>query len=152
MPELYLRLLDRLLTPVLLILAAYLFLRGHNEPGGGFIAGLAAASAIQLQILSLGDQPVRERLGRYLHPMTGIGLLLALASALVGLVDGGYFKSVWWTITIGEVEVDLGTPLFFDLGVFIVVFAVIVSFLLSLSRQDEEAREAKAASKQEQTS
>lgn len=137
MPELYLRLLDRVLTPILLILAAYLFLRGHNEPGGGFIAGLAAASAIQLQILSVGDEVVRERIGRYLHPMVGIGLLLALGSALTGLLAGGYFKSVWGAIAIGDVHIDLGTPLFFDLGVFIVVFAVIVSFLLSLSRQDE---------------
>ena len=136
MPELYLRLLDRVLTPILLVLAGYLFLRGHNEPGGGFIAGLAAATAIQLQILSIGDEPVRARLGPYLHPLAGIGVLAALSAALVGLMGGNFFQSVWGSIHIGALEIDLGTPLLFDLGVFIVVFAVIVSFLLGLSRQD----------------
>jgi multisubunit Na+/H+ antiporter MnhB subunit len=58
MPELYLRLLDRVLTPVLLVLAVFLFMRGHNLPGGGFVAGLAAAAAFQLQILARGDDYV----------------------------------------------------------------------------------------------
>lgn len=137
MPELYLRLLDRVLTPILLVLAAYLFLRGHNEPGGGFIAGLAAASAIQLQILSLGDEPVRRRYARFLHPMAGLGLFIALLSAILGVLRGGYFSSLWGKVQLGEVELELGTPLLFDLGVFLIVFSVIVSFLLALSRQDE---------------
>lgn len=136
MPELYLRLLDRVLTPILLLLAAYLFLRGHNEPGGGFIAGLAAAAAIQLQILSVGDEPVRDRYGRYLHPLAGLGLLIALVAAIMGLLDGGYFRSLWAKVQLGEVELELGTPLLFDVGVFLVVFAVIVSFLLTLARPD----------------
>jgi multicomponent Na+:H+ antiporter subunit B len=138
MPELYLRLLDRILTPILIILALFLFLRGHNEPGGGFIAGLAASAAIQLQILSRGDAFVRNRIGRYLHPLTGIGLVLAGVAALLGLRDGGFFKSVWTSITFGETTIDLGTPVLFDLGVFLVVVSVVASYLLALSRPIEE--------------
>ena len=63
MPELYLRLLDRILTPILLVLAVWLFWRGHNQPGGGFIAALAASAAFQLQILSRGDDFVRSWVG-----------------------------------------------------------------------------------------
>jgi multicomponent Na+:H+ antiporter subunit B len=134
MSELYLRLLDRLLTPILFLLAAWLFLRGHNAPGGGFIAGLAAAAAIQLQILAVGDNVVRQRLGRILQPMTGIGLLCALSAALIGIAQGGFFKSVWVFIPLGEFTLELGTPQLFDLGVMLIVFSVVVSFLLALSR------------------
>lgn len=138
MPELYLRLLDRILAPILYLLAVFLFLRGHNEPGGGFIAGLAAAAAIQLQILSRGDVYIRNRIGRYLHPLTGIGLVLAASAALLGLRNGGFFKNVWTSITIGETTIDLGTPVMFDLGVFLVVVSVVASYLLALSRPGQE--------------
>lgn len=138
MTELYLRLLDRALTPILLILAAFLFLRGHNEPGGGFIAGLAASAAIQLQILSRGDVFVRRRIGPYLQPTAGIGLLISLSAALIGYSNGGFFKNVWAFFHIGEIEIELGTPLLFDLGVFIMVVAVVVSFLLALSRSPSD--------------
>lgn len=133
MPELYLRLLDRILTPVLLILAIFLFLRGHNNPGGGFIAGLVAAVAFELQILSRGDKYVRNRVGPYLHPLTGVGLLAAASAALIGLVEGEFFDSVWVYWHIGALEVELGNPILFDLGVFLVVVSVVVSFLLGLS-------------------
>ncbi len=95
MLALYLRLLDRILTPILLLLALWLFVRGHNQPGGGFIAGLAAAAAFQLQILSRGDEYVRGLVGPYLQPMTGVGLTLTTIAALLGLVKGSFFKAIW---------------------------------------------------------
>lgn len=133
MPELYLRLLDRILTPILLILAVYLFLRGHNSPGGGFIAGLVAAVAFELQILSRGERFVRDRIGPYLHPLMGIGLLSAVTAALIGLSEEEFFDSVWVKAHVGAVELELGNPILFDLGVFLVVVSVVVSLLLGLS-------------------
>jgi multicomponent Na+:H+ antiporter subunit B len=141
MPELYLRLLDRILTPVLLILAVYLFLRGHNNPGGGFIAGLVASVAFELQILSRGEGYVRRRIGPYLHPLTGIGLLAALSAALLGLIEGEFFDSVWVSVHVGAVELELGNPVLFDLGVFLVVVSVVVSFLLGLSSRPEDVNQ-----------
>ena len=137
MAELYLRLLDRILTPILLILALWLFLRGHNAPGGGFIAGLAAAAAFQLQILSRGDQYVRRLVGPFLQPMTGIGLALTTLAALIGLSQGDFFRGVWLFWHIGSFELELGTPQLFDLGVFLVVVSVVVSYLLSLGHSPE---------------
>ena len=81
MPELYLSLLDRILTPVLLVLAVLLLLVGHNHPGGGFIAGLVVAAAFLMQIITRGDQFVRTLIGRYLQPVMGVGLLLAVLAA-----------------------------------------------------------------------
>lgn len=138
MPELYLRLLDRVLTPILFIVAIYLFLRGHNAPGGGFIAGLVAAAAFLLQIISRGDEEVRARVGRYLQPLAGVGLLCAAAAALLGLTKGGFFTSVWYFGELGALKIEQGTPVLFDLGVFLVVISVVTSYLLGLSKRDED--------------
>lgn len=138
MPELYLRLLDRILTPILLLLAFSLFMRGHNLPGGGFIAGLVASAAIQLQILSRGDDYVRRQLGRYLQPLSGVGLLAAVTAALIGFSQGGFLKAVWIHVYLGALDLELGTPQLFDLGVFLVVVSVVVSYFLALSRRDPE--------------
>ena len=138
MPELYLRLLDRVLTPALLLVAVFLFLRGHNAPGGGFIAGLVAAAAFQLQILSRGDEYVRARIGRYLQPLAGIGLLCAATAALIGLSAGTFFTSGWFMRSLGALKIEQGTPVLFDLGVLLVVVSVVTSFLLGLSRRDED--------------
>ncbi len=137
MPELYLRLLDRLLTPVLLLLALILLLVGHNSPGGGFIAGLVVAAAFELQILSRGDQFVRQAIGPHLQPLMGIGLLMALSAATLGIFQGGFFKGVWWEGHLGPITLELSTPMLFDFGVFFVVLSVVTSYLLGLSNADE---------------
>jgi multicomponent Na+:H+ antiporter subunit B len=138
MSELHLRLLDRILTPTLLLLSLWLFFRGHNFPGGGFAAGLAAAAAFQFQILSRGDDYVRRRVGPMLQPMTGIGLTFTTLAALLGLFQGTFFKGLWLFWHIGSFEIELGTPQLFDLGVFLIVASVVVSYLLSLGHRKEE--------------
>jgi len=138
MPELYLRLFDRVLTPVLLLLAVVLLLAGHNSPGGGFIAGLVVAAAFELQILSRGDQFVRQTIGQYLQPLMGFGLLAALSAALLGIFQGGFFKGVWWKGELGPITLELGSPTLFDIGVFFVVLSVVTSYLLGLSKSEEQ--------------
>ena len=140
MPELYLRLLNRILTPVLLLLAIYLLLRGHNLPGGGFIAGLMAAAAFQLQILSRGHDRVRSAIGPYLHSGIGLGLAVAICAGVAGLFEGTFFKGLWFKLNLPLLGyLELGTPVIFDLGVFLVVVSVATSFLLGLSRVSEGA-------------
>ena len=141
MIEIYLRLIDRILTPILFLLAIVLLLRGHDLPGGGFIAALVAASAISVQILSRGSDAVRHRIGRFLQPMMGFGLLLAVCSALVGIAYGqGFFKGIWWEIHLGPIDYKIGTPVIFDFGVFFTVVGVTSSYLLGLSEGIIEAR------------
>ncbi len=138
MPELYLLLLDRILTPVLLLLSVFLLLRGHNLPGGGFIAGLMAAAAFQLQILSRGRAYVQERIGAYLQPAIGAGLTLAASAGLAGFLEHNVFKGIWFEIPLGPLgDLALGTPVIFDLGVFLVVVSVTTSYLLGLNRVAE---------------
>lgn len=137
MPELYLRLLDRVLTPVLLVLALILLMVGHNSPGGGFIAGLVVAAAIQLQILSRGDKTIRRTVGPWLQPTISLGLLTAVTAAMLGLLEGVFFKGIWWEGELGPITLELGTPMLFDIGVFLVVLAIVGSYLLSLTGNDE---------------
>ena len=134
MTEIYLSVLDRVLTPILLMIAVLLLLVGHNAPGGGFIAGLVAASAFELQILSRGPGPVRVAVGRFLQPAIGLGLLVAVSSAAIGMLFyDGFFQGVWWEIEIGAFHYDLGTPFLFDIGVFLTVVGFATSYLLGLS-------------------
>ncbi len=140
MPELYLRMLDRVLTPVLLVLSIFLLLRGHNLPGGGFIAGLMTAAAFELQILSRGEASVRQDVGRYLNRALGLGLLIAVGSGGVGLLRGAFMAGVWVELSLGPLgELKLGTPVLFDIGVYLVVVSVATSYLLTLNRLAEEA-------------
>lgn len=140
MIELYLRLVGRTLTPLLWLFAAYFLLRGHDEPGGGFVAALLGTSAITIQILVKGASVVRRRFGRMLRPALGVGLFTAAFAASMGLFwDDGFFHAIWGQFQLGTVKIKLGTPNLFDLGVFLAVLGVAVSFILGLSESVLEA-------------
>jgi len=140
MPELYLRLLNRILTPVLLLLALFLLVRGHNLPGGGFIAGLMAAAAFELQILSRGQRRVRRAIGPYLNSGIGLGLAVAICSGILGLLDGHFFKGKWFDLNLPLLgHLEFGSPILFDLGVFLVVVSFATSYLLGLSQVSDRA-------------
>jgi multicomponent Na+:H+ antiporter subunit A len=122
----------RLLLTLLLLTSLFMLWRGHNEPGGGFIGGLFAASAVVLYLLAFG----REATTRLLRvsPRLGlsVGLAVAVASGLVGTVlAGAPFLTGQWT-TLGGLK--LGTPLLFDVGVFLVVVGFTLTIVLALER------------------
>jgi multisubunit Na+/H+ antiporter MnhB subunit len=105
-----------------LALSVWILLRGHNEPGGGFIGGLIAA--IGLIVLALAAGPAAARRTMVLPPIVvaGLGLLAALASALPGLLAGEpLLTHLWQVLDLGIVTLPLGTTLIFDLGVYLVV-------------------------------
>ncbi len=139
MTELYLRLLERVLTPVLLMLAIYFLMRGHDLPGGGFIAALMAATAFQLQIMSRGSDMVRREIGPFLQPALGFGLLLAIGTAVFDVWFGGFFDAVWGPeFYLGTLLIKLSTPLIFDIGVFMTVLGFSASYLIGLSEAAPE--------------
>jgi multicomponent Na+:H+ antiporter subunit A len=121
----------RLLMPLLLLFAAFLLWRGHNEPGGGFVGGLVAAAAFSLYLMAYGLNRARRAL--VVKPMTllGIGLLIALASSIPAAVGGRPFLTAQW---ITE-PLALGTPMLFDIGVFLVVTGVVLMMIFSLSEE-----------------
>lgn len=122
----------RLLLPVFLIFSVFLLLRGHDLPGGGFTGGLVASAGIALYMLAYGPRAVRRMLQVDLKPLIGAGLGVALLSTLFGVFGGkSFFTGVWGSFAIGSHKVKIGTPFFFDLGVYFVVVGVAMTVLLA---------------------
>jgi multicomponent Na+:H+ antiporter subunit B len=129
MSPLVLRVATRYLVPLILLFSLFLLWRGHHEPGGGFVGGLVAASAFVLLALSEGPQAARRALRFEPRVWMGAGLATALAAGLAGSAAGAPLLTGLW---LGK----LGTPLVFDVGVYLVVAGVVLLVLLEL----EEAR------------
>ena len=125
------------LMPVLLLFSLFLLLRGHNEPGGGFAGGLVAAAAFVLLSVSSGVAVARRALKVDPRSLVGVGLLLMIVSGAVApLVYGEpYLSSFWWTIPVGEYEVAFGTPLLFDIGVYLAVAGTVLILVFSMEEE-----------------
>ena len=121
----------RLLMPLLLVFAAFLLFRGHNEPGGGFVGGLVAAAAFALYGIAFGVTRARQALLVRPSTLLGVGLLVALASGLPAVVGGQPFLSAWWA----PAPWAIGTPAIFDVGVFLVVAGVVLMMVFSLAEE-----------------
>jgi multicomponent Na+:H+ antiporter subunit B len=122
----------RLFFVGMLIFSVFILLRGHNEPGGGFIGGLAAASAFAILTLAHGVAAGRRAL--VLHPvaLVGVGLLCGIASGLLpflGLPGDAFLTHQWVTAPLG---LKLGTTILFDLGVYLVVVGGVLAILFRL--------------------
>jgi multicomponent Na+:H+ antiporter subunit B len=126
------------LMPVLLLFSLFLLLRGHNEPGGGFAGGLVAASAFVLLSIASGVEVARRALRFDPRSLVGGGLLVMLLSGLVGPLWYGdpYLTAYWWPIPIGADEVAVGTPLLFDIGVYLGVAGTILLIVFALEEED----------------
>lgn len=138
MNTLILRTIAPVLTSLMVIYSIVVLLAGHNQPGGGFIGGLIAASAFALYGIACGVAPVRRAL--YFHPITisGFGMLLAALSGLPSLLlEVPYLTGLWWFPKLMEgVKVALSTPLVFDIGVWLVVVGSLVTIALALEEKD----------------
>jgi multicomponent Na+:H+ antiporter subunit B len=131
----------RVLTPIILLVSLFLLYRGHNLPGGGFIGGLTAAGALLLHAFGCGPRASRKLLACPQRLMAW-GLVVAGLSALPGLlVKGTVFTGVWLPTFTAPVlgAVHLGTPLVFDIGVYLVVIGFVVDSARSLDEDFSEA-------------
>ena len=126
--------LTRLLLPLALLVSAFILLRGHNLPGGGFIAGLITAIALIMQYLANGVAWTHARLPANMHPIIGAGLAIA---TLTGLASFGFgypfltstFGHLHWPL-VGDFE--LASAMAFDLGVYLVVVGATLLILIHL--------------------
>lgn len=141
MTSLILRTATRYLFPMIMLFSIYLLMRGHNEPGGGFVGGLAAASAYTLYALAFDVAAARNLLRIDSRTLIGLGLLLSLGSALFSLLfRESFMTGVWGTLVLSEhFKLKIGTPVFFDIGVYCVVLGVTLTIILALSDQEKEA-------------
>ncbi len=126
----------RVMMPVALMVAAYIFFRGHNLPGGGFIAGLIAAIAIIMQYMASGFGWAADRQRFQYHAIIGSGVLIAAATGMgAWFNDMPFLTSAFGYITWAPLEkFEWATAALFDLGVFLAVVGAVLLTLESLSR------------------
>jgi len=123
----------------MVLFSIFVLLRGHNEPGGGFIGGLIAASALAIFGIACGVASVRRAI--YFHPMgiSGFGLLLSAVSGTLSFFKGQAFMTSQWLIfDFFHVELALSTPMVFDIGVYLVVVGAIGSIALALEEREND--------------
>jgi multicomponent Na+:H+ antiporter subunit A len=121
----------RLLMPLLLLFSVFLLLRGHNQPGGGFVGGLVAAAAFALYGIAFGVQRARQALLIGPWTLLGGGLLIALLSGVPAILRGQPFLTALWS----SGPVPVGTPALFDMGVFLVVAGVVLMMVFTLAEE-----------------
>jgi multicomponent K+:H+ antiporter subunit A len=133
--------LVRLLLPIALVVSFYLFMRGHNQPGGGFVAGLVMSVAFILQYMVAGTQWVEAQMS--LRPMRwmGFGLLSATLTGLGALLAGYPFLTTHtWHFSLPVLgDIHVASALFFDVGVYAMVVGSTLLMLTALGHQSVRA-------------
>jgi multisubunit Na+/H+ antiporter MnhB subunit len=120
--------------PLLLLFAIFLLWRGHNEPGGGFVGGLVVAASFVLYLMANGVDAARRALVVDPATLLGGGLFLALVSGVPAALMGRPFMTALWTrVGTGRAALDVGTPLLFDVGVFLAVIGVVLTIVFTLA-------------------
>ncbi len=135
-PPLFLAIVSRPLLPLALMVGIYIMLRGHNAPGGGFIAGLVVGIALILQYLASGVDWTQARLKINYFKVIAAGLILALLTGVASWFVGYPFLTTTFTYlnwpVIGKFEV--ASAMVFDLGVFLTVIGITIVILAELGK------------------
>jgi len=127
----------RYLLPLLVLFSVFILLRGHNEPGGGFIGGLIGAAAFALNAIAFDARSTRRTLRIDPRMLIPTGLGIALVSTMVPLLyREAFMTGKWLTVYVpGLEEIDIGTPLLFDCGVYLLVLGVALTMILTLAEE-----------------
>ena len=131
MSSLILYTVARALIPIQVAFSVFLLLRGHNEPGGGFAGALVIAVAVALHAVAGSPQATRRLLRIDPLVLAGLGLTTSLVAGAAGLMMGEPFLTGQW-LEASVLGVTLGTPLLFDIGVYLLVIGMTSAVLLSL--------------------
>lgn len=137
MGSLILQTATRLIFTLLLLFSIFILLRGHNEPGGGFIAGLVTAGAFVLYAIAYDVASARRALRLEPRVWIALGLLLSTVCGLsTVLMDEPFLTGKWAAVDwIGSVPLAVGTPVFFDIGVYFVVIGITLTIIFSLAEE-----------------
>ncbi|PZX03930.1 multisubunit sodium/proton antiporter MrpB subunit [Psychrobacillus insolitus] len=137
--DVILRTITRIIVFIILTFGVYLFLSGHNTPGGGFIGGLVLASAIVLLYLTSDIESIRKSLPFDFKLVAALGVLLATGTGFGSILFGVPFMSQ--TFAYFELPIfgktELTTVTIFEAGVVLAVVGVVVTIILSMSESEE---------------
>lgn len=120
------------------VFALFLLFRGHNAPGGGFVAGLVVVSGLVIRLVATGRVRARQSLPAPPATIMGLGLALALATGIAGWVWGDAFlEAAKVTLDVPLLgEMHMTSALLFDIGVFMVVIGVGTALVLALAETE----------------
>lgn len=121
------------LLPLLLLFSVFILLRGHYQPGGGFVGGLMASIAFVLHAFANGLKTTQKFLVHHPGVLIPIGLSISLLSGFISLFNKQAFMKGMWLSKPVPVIGSVGTPLFFDIGVYFVVIGVTLTILFTIS-------------------
>ena len=140
--SLILRTATILVLPLQLVFSVFLLLRGHDEPGGGFIGGLVASGALALYLYAFGVQSLNQLLRVSPKDVLAVGLILGLIATLPSIFLGqAFFTALWLKISLGENLIKLSTVLIFDIGVYLTVVGTLVTMFTALAETQLEEDE-----------
>lgn len=125
------------LLPITILLSLLVFYRGHNDPGGGFIGGLIASAGFIFYAMAFDTKEAQRKLN--ISPLTLIvtGLSIAVISTLPALFVGNpFFTGEWISLQIPMAgTLKLGTPLLFDLGVYLTVWGIMLMIIFNIMEE-----------------
>lgn len=117
------------IKPIFLVISLVVLYRGHNLPGGGFIGGLLAASGYIYYMMAYDVNKVIGKMWIKPNSLMAFGLLMAVLSGFPAIFDATNFMTGRWVSIFG---VKLGTPTLFDVGVYLAVFGVMLTIMMSV--------------------
>lgn len=136
MNSVILQLASKYIRFIFLVFAIIVLMRGHNQPGGGFIGGLLAALAIVYKGFAYSLQSVKNKIENSSQRILIAGLLSIVASFIPSVLSRQSFMTGQWIRLSFAGDLKLGTPLLFDIGVFLTVTGVTLLFLFSLTKNE----------------
>ncbi len=137
--SLILRTAALVILPLQLVFSVFLLLRGHDEPGGGFIGGLVASGSLALYLYAFDVHALKRLLRVSPKDLLAVGLLLGLAATLPSVFLGeAFFTAQWLQLSLGDNLVKISTVLVFDIGVYLTVVGTLVTMLIALAESQLE--------------
>ena len=127
----------KLIVPLGLLFALFMALKGHDEPGGGFIGGLIAAVSLVIYRLSAGAEAFEQLIPAHPRTIVMVGMLIAVGVGVAPMLLGWPFLTTWhdYMPLPGGEQVHLASALIFDAGVLLVVIGAAVGMILRLGEE-----------------
>ncbi len=126
----------KILLPMMLLFSFFLLMRGHNLPGGGFTGGLVASAGFALYAIALGIKSTRQIMRIKPDTLLYSGLLITGFSGLMAVFSGKPFMTGLWLANEIPGFQKIGTPVLFDVGVYLVVLGMVTKIIFSLMEED----------------
>jgi multicomponent Na+:H+ antiporter subunit B len=123
-----------IILPLQLVFSVFLLLRGHDEPGGGFIGGLVASGAFSLYLFTFGIRALNKLFWISPKDILSSGLLLGLLATVPALfTEQAFFTALWFEFYFVGTLVKLSTVLIFDIGVYLTVIGTLMTMFTAVA-------------------